>query len=75
MRISDARKLAEALTQLNKDYAEILTLKYYYDFKDMEIADALNISHENVRTRLHRARKALLKLMTEHDIEEKEVSI
>lgn len=63
IRLSEAEELAEKLAQLKIDYADILTLKYYHEFNDKEIAEILNISYENVRVRLNRAKTALKKLM------------
>ncbi len=65
IRLSDAKMLAEQLSKLKSEYADILTLKYYYDFDDKEIAKILGISYGNVRIRLNRAKTKLKKLMTE----------
>ncbi len=65
--IGEAKWLAERLSELNTEYAEILTLKYYYEFTDSEIAELLNIRHQNVRTRLHRAKKSLKKLIEKNN--------
>jgi RNA polymerase sigma-70 factor (ECF subfamily) len=75
LRMSEAKNMAEKLAKLHADYAEILTLKYYYEFNDIEISELLCISHQNARTRLHRAKKALLKLLNECNEEERNVSI
>ena len=53
------------IKKLHEPYADILTLKYFYHYTDKEIAQLLDISHENVRTRLHRARQSLIKLLLE----------
>ena len=44
-------------------YKEVLILKYAYDLKDDEIAEALGISVNAAKSRLHRARKKLKLLM------------
>jgi RNA polymerase sigma-70 factor (ECF subfamily) len=44
---------------MNPKYADVLTLKYFNHYTNKEIADLLLISEENVRVRLHRARKIL----------------
>lgn len=62
---AEAKELSEKLSKLKIEYAEILTLKYYHQFSDSEIADILNIEAGNVRIRLHRAKNALKKLMSE----------
>lgn len=65
IRIGDDKWLAEKLSELKSEYAEVLTFRYYYGFSDIEIADLLSISYENVRTRLSRAKAALRKLLEE----------
>jgi len=55
------------IKKLHQPYADILTLKYYYHYSDKEIAQLLDITHENVRTRLHRARQSLIKLLLEDE--------
>ncbi len=63
IRLSETKELLEKLSEIKEEYADILTLKYYQDLSDKEIADVLCISHENVRTRLSRAKTALKKIM------------
>lgn len=50
---------AQKLAMIDPSYADILTLRYYYDYSNAEIADLLNITEGNVRVKLHRAKKAL----------------
>lgn len=64
IRLSETKALLEKLSEIRGEYADILTLKYYQDLSDKEIADILCISHDNVRTRLSRAKKALKKIMS-----------
>lgn len=45
--------------QMHPAYAEILALKYSFEYIDQEIAHLLGITHENARTRLHRAKQQL----------------
>lgn len=52
------------IQELRTDYADIISLKYFYHHSDSEIAKLLNITHENVRVRLHRARQNLIKLLS-----------
>lgn len=47
------------VANLRPIYAEVLTLRYSFEYSDLEIAGLLNISCDNVRTRLRRARKQL----------------
>jgi RNA polymerase sigma-70 factor (ECF subfamily) len=51
----------EYIDGLPSDYRTILILSEIEDFKNKEIADILQISLENVKIRLHRARAALKK--------------
>jgi len=42
-----------------------IVMRYWYDFSEIEIADALNLTVSAVKSRLHRARKQLGKLLQE----------
>ena len=61
------KMLAEKLAQLFPEYADVLTLKYYFEFKDKEIAEILKISRANVRVRLRRAKTHLRSLMRDDE--------
>lgn len=63
IRLGDAKMLSEKLAQLSPEYADLLTLKYYFEFEDKEIAEILKTSHVNVRVRLSRAKTQLRDLM------------
>lgn len=63
LRLDDRKKIADMLDSINKNYMDILTLKYVYDFSDGVIAKLLDTTEGNVRTKLSRARKACLKIM------------
>ncbi len=52
--------ILSCLSELSNSHKDILRLKLIYEYADEEIADILDISRENVRVRLHRARKALI---------------
>jgi len=54
--------MAKNLSEINPSYADILTLKYTYEYSNAEIAGMLSISEANVRKRLSRAKKALKKI-------------
>jgi RNA polymerase sigma-70 factor (ECF subfamily) len=58
-------RAAYYLKSLNPSFADILLLKYYYQYNDEEIANILNITHQNARVRLYRARKSLLTLLSQ----------
>jgi RNA polymerase sigma-70 factor, ECF subfamily len=76
-KLSEGKYYAQRLAELKPEYAEILTLRFYEELNDMEIAKLLNISHENVRARLSRAKAALKKLLIEkwEEQERKEVGL
>ncbi len=52
--------LFDMVKALDSKYSDVIMLKYYCNLRNKEIADTLNISNENVKIRLYRA-KALLK--------------
>lgn len=58
-------KVAEKIKELHPSYADILSLKFFYHYKDEEISQILNITPGNTRARLHRARKSLIKLLSQ----------
>lgn len=53
------KSITDAIKGLNKNYSDILYLKFYMGYSDAEISKILGISPDNVRMRLSRARKAL----------------
>lgn len=63
LRSEDRKKISSIMNKLNSSYIDILTLKYTYDYTDCEIANLLNISEGNVRTKLSRARKAFQQVL------------
>ena len=56
------------MTKLPEQYADILRLKIVYHLDDSRIAKVLAIKPQNARTRLSRARTALMKLMKEENL-------
>lgn len=71
IRLDDIDFYARTLAKVKEEYAQVLTLKYYYELEDKEMAELLCISHENVRVRLNRARNALRKILAEDDLLER----
>lgn len=59
------RELAGYLAKLNSNYADVLTLKYYYGYNNAEIGEMFSMTTENVSLRLCRAKAALKRLLTE----------
>ena len=61
----------EALARLKPDEREVLLLTYWDGFSSAELSDLLNTTATAIRMRLHRARKALGRLLqTEQESEE-----
>lgn len=63
LRLDQSCEMAKSLSEINKSYADILTLKYSYEYSNTEIAFMLAISEANVRKRLSRAKKALINII------------
>lgn len=57
------------ISKMPQKYSDVIVLRYFYGYSNAEIAQLLNISNENVRHRLHRAKKMLLEIMKEGEIE------
>ena len=66
-RRENVEQIMKALKRMNQTYTDILTLHFVHECSSQEIAQILNLSPENVRTRLHRGRKQLLSLLKEDD--------
>lgn len=60
-------KLKAAIQKLNEREQKILTLKYWLDFSNSEIAKKFDITAENVRVILNRAREKLKKFLSEEE--------
>ncbi len=58
----------EKVKLLPEHYGDIITLKYVYQHSDEEISQILNITRENVRVRLSRARQNLIKLLNGDEV-------
>lgn len=56
------------LPKLPEQYADILRLKIVYHMSDNQIAKVLRINPQNARTRLSRARAALIKIIKEEGL-------
>ncbi|MGI5912243.1 MAG: RNA polymerase sigma factor [Syntrophomonadaceae bacterium] len=53
----------EAINELPSNYRIVIILRYQMELNNQEIADILEISKENVEVKVHRARKALRKII------------
>ncbi len=56
-------EIEDALMELPESYRIVLVLRYQLDLKNQEIAEIIGISRENVDVKIHRARKALRKMI------------
>lgn len=57
--------IEEAILKLPINYSTLLRLKYSQGYNNKEVAQILNISEENVRQRISRARKGLTGILHE----------
>ena len=57
--------IEEAILKLPINYSTVLRLKYSQGYSNKEVAQILNISEENVRQRISRARKRLTENLNE----------
>lgn len=55
--------LNEAIDELPESYRAVMILRYQMDLNNQEIADVLGVSKENIEVKVHRARKALRKIV------------
>ncbi len=61
--------MLDMLTKINPSYADIISLKYYYDYSDLDISKSIGISEGNVRVRLYRARLAIKQIIEKEDLD------
>ena len=54
--------MSNKMEELSENYKEVLRYRYFDYYSDDKIAKILNITKENVRKRIERARKALIKI-------------
>ena len=66
---SSYSEILEAIRSLDEKYSEVCTLKYFIGLQDVEIAEALGITPENVRVRLHRSRAMVRKQLAKEGLE------
>jgi RNA polymerase sigma-70 factor (ECF subfamily) len=58
-----SREIIKHLKQTHPSYADILTLRYYYELEIKEISIILDITENNVSVRIHRALRTLKIIM------------
>lgn len=59
----DAEQIADALSRLPEEYGAVCTLYFMEDFAYHEISQVLGVPVGTVRSRLHRGRKMLQKVL------------
>lgn len=64
IRREEQEGIQAALRGLEATDRAAIVLRYWYDFSEVEIADSLNLTVSAVKSRLHRARKAVARLLT-----------
>ena len=56
-------EIKQAMEELNDGYKLILMMRYQMDLNNKEIAEILNVTKEIIEVRLHRARRALRRIV------------
>lgn len=56
-------EIESALLELPESYRLILVLRYQMDLNNQEIAEVVGLSRENIEVKVHRARKALRRIL------------
>lgn len=64
IRREEQEGIQTALHGLDATDRAAIVLRYWYDFSEVEIAGSLNLTVSAVKSRLHRARKAVARLLT-----------
>lgn len=59
------KNIIDNINKLDIKYSDVILLKYFYEYSNIEIAKLLNISYENVRVRLHKGRRMIKEMMEE----------
>jgi RNA polymerase sigma-70 factor (ECF subfamily) len=63
VRRDEQREVQSALHGLEATDRAAIILRYWYDFSEVEIAESLHLTVSAVKSRLHRARKAVARLL------------
>ena len=72
LQMDSSSEMAKYLEQLHPPYADILTLRFYYELEIYEIAKILDIKENNVSVRINRALTALKKVLEEEGVDYEE---
>ncbi|MBU0976136.1 MAG: sigma-70 family RNA polymerase sigma factor [Patescibacteria group bacterium] len=68
-RLERQRIIIEALRRLPRQYQEVLSLKFFEDLENEEIADILGCKKETLAVKLHRSLRAFEKVVREEGLE------
>lgn len=60
-------KIFNTIMSIEKKYSDVLVLKFFYNMKDNEIANALNITVENTRIRIFRGRNKIKSILNKEE--------
>jgi RNA polymerase sigma-70 factor (ECF subfamily) len=63
----------QQIAGLKPEYRQVIVLKYEYELQDHEIAEALDLSVSAVKSRLHRAKLALKRILEKYQYDVKDV--
>jgi RNA polymerase sigma-70 factor (ECF subfamily) len=63
VRHEEQAQIQQALAGLDATDRAAVVLRYWYDFSEIEIAESLKLTVSAVKSRLHRARKAVARLL------------
>ncbi len=66
--IEDKITLFNAIENLKDEEKDIILMRYFQNMNDLEVAEVLGISPENVRTRFFRAKKKLLSFLEKEEV-------
>lgn len=70
IRKEEQEVIQKMLRKLDHTDRAAVILRYWYDFSEVEIAGSLNLTVSAVKSRLHRARRSMAKLMMNNPSEE-----
>ena len=63
LKLDQGKEMAKSLAELKPEYADILTLRYTYEYEEHEIGQLIGITEGAVRVKLSRARKSLRRIL------------
>lgn len=65
----DSLKIQQIVENMDAKYAEIIRLRFFEELSIKEIAEKLQLSVSNTKVRIMRAKKVLIQLLKENDID------